>query len=153
MTAQTTIALFVNDAAHAQAALKSLRPGQASVQWVLVACPPMLSRHIGRWVSQSGRRHWIERWSRDLLQEVEQQVRFEGAAGVERVVAQKSLVHISTQLKTRYGAVQLVDARRPHLGRTPEPLEASHQPETQVSRGWFPLFLTTGLGAIFALGD
>jgi len=49
-----TIAVFVNDAAHARHLLQPMLAAADDTHWVLVACPPALTRHVGRWVSKAG---------------------------------------------------------------------------------------------------
>jgi len=49
------IAVFVNDAAHARHVLEPLLEGGRPTRWIVVACAPKLTRHIGRWVSNAAR--------------------------------------------------------------------------------------------------
>jgi len=57
-----TIAVYANDAAYARHLLEPMLHG-AQTRWVVVACPPTLTRHAGRWLSQSARQQWRERWA------------------------------------------------------------------------------------------
>ena len=56
-----TIAVLINDAAHARHMLLPMRTAAEPTHWILVACAPRLTRRIGRWVSHSQREHWRER--------------------------------------------------------------------------------------------
>ncbi len=146
------IAVFLNDAPHAAQMLAPLLQRGDTAHWILVACPPTLTRHIGRWVSASGRQQWRERWAADLLDKVE--LMFEGRPGtkVEKMVAKRPLLDVAVRLDQRLGDVKVFDARRPRLGKPDEPLAAgaaSHE----LSRWTYPVAISTGLSAMLALAD
>lgn len=145
------IAVFINDAAHARHILQPMLAGGDAVHWVLVACPPVFSRHIGRFSSKTARAQWRERWSQEVFAELEPLLRAGGGV-VEKLVARKPLVQVSARLVARLGALRLLDARRPHLGKSDEPLTAS-QPADASSRWAAPVAITTGLSAVLALAD
>jgi len=146
------IAVFVNDAAHARHILQPMLQGGGATHWVLVACPPTLTRHIGRWVSQSAREQWRERWAADLIAELEPQLKERAGSLVEKLTARKALVDVSARLEGRLGPLRLLDARRPRLGKIDEPLTRD-QPATQSNRWAGPVAITTGLSAVLALAD
>ena len=146
------IAVFVNDAAHARHLLQPMLKGADSVHWIVVACPPTLTRHIGRWVSHSAREQWRERWASELFEALEPELRAFAGSKVERQLAKRPLIDVSRRLEARLGMVRLLDARRPRLGKPDEPISAS-QPATDVGRWAVPVAATTGLTVMLALAD
>jgi hypothetical protein len=145
------IAVFVNDAAHARHLLQPMLEGAGAAHWVLVACPPTLTRHIGRWVSHAAREQWRERWAAELFEAIEPELRARPGK-VERLLAKRPLVEVSKRLEARLGAIRLLDARRPRLGKPDEPISAS-QPASDVGRWAVPVAATTGLTVMLALAD
>jgi hypothetical protein len=145
------IAVFVNDAAHARHLLQPMLEGAGATHWVLVACPPTLTRHIGRWVSHAAREQWRERWAAELFEAIEPELRARPGK-VERLLAKRPLVEVSKRLEARLGAIRLLDARRPRLGKPDEPISAS-QPASDVGRWAVPVAATTGLTVMLALAD
>lgn len=146
------IAVFVNDAAHARHLLQPMLKGADPVHWIIVACPPTLTRHIGRWVSHSAREQWRERWASELFEALEPELRASAASKVERQLAKRPLIDVSRRLEVRLGMVRLLDARRPRLGKPDEPISAT-QPATDVGRWAVPVAATTGLTVMLALAD
>ncbi len=147
------IAVFVNDAPYARRMLQPLLAGRTGpVLFVLVVCPPPLTRHIGRWLSKSARRQWQQRWSVELIAGIDPLSWQGGADQVISVVAEGSLIALARELSRQHSGLRLIDGRRPCLGRTPEPLtrgQAPAQPD-----GWtVTIALTTGLSAMLALAD
>lgn len=146
------IAVFLNDAPHAEQALRPLLQAGGPSHWILVACPPTLTRHIGRWVSTAARQQWRERWSAELFAQVEPLLKERAGSRVEKMVAKRPLVDVAVRLDQRLGDVKVFDARRPRLGRTDEPLEAG-APAHELSRWTYPVAISTGLSAMLALAD
>ncbi len=146
------IAVFVNDAEHARHLLQPMLSAAVPTHWVLVACAPTLTRHIGRWVSHSARQQWLERWSAELYAQLEPELRSTAGSQVEKLLARRPLVEVSRRLAARLGVVRLLDARRPQLGRVDEPI-SEQQPQGAASRWAGPVVATTGLAAILTLAD
>ena len=145
-----TIAVFVNDAAHARHVLEPLLEGGRPTRWIVVACAPRLTRHIGRWVSNAARTQWRERWASELYAELEPELAADGSR-VEKMLARRPLVEVSARLQAREAGVRLLDARAPRWGPPDEPITVA-QPAEQ-SRWVAPLAVTTGLSAMLALVD
>ena len=146
------IAVFVNDAAHARHLLQPMLTGADPVHWIVVACPPTLTRHIGRWVSHAAREQWRERWASELFEALTPELRTAAGSTVERQVAKRPLIDVSRRLEARLGMVRLLDARRPRLGKPDEPISAT-QPVSDVGRWAVPVAATTGLTVMLALAD
>jgi hypothetical protein len=146
------IAVFVNDAEHARHILQPLLQGGAPTHWIVVACAPTLTRHIGRWVSNAARQQWLERWSNELYAELEPGLRERSGSRVEKMLVKRPLTEVCTRLQERQGPVRLLDARRPRLGKTDEPLTVGQPPAD--GKGWaYPIAATTSLSALLALAD
>ena len=146
------IAVFVNDAAHARHLLQPLLKDAPPAHWIVVACSPTLSRHIGRWVTQAARQQWLERWSTELFAELEPELRAQAGSQVEKMLVKRPLIEVSARLQARLGKVRLLDARRPRVGKPDEPLVEGQPPS--VAHAWaVPLVLTSGLSAVMALAD
>lgn len=146
------IAVFVNDAAHARHLLQPMLAGAEAAHWIVVACPPTLTRHIGRWVSHSAREQWRERWAAELFDALEPELRALPGSKVEHLVAKRPLIEVSKRLEERLGTVRLLDARRPRVGKPDEPISAT-QPASDVGRWAVPVAATTGLTVMLALAD
>ncbi|MBX3604506.1 MAG: hypothetical protein KF788_04510 [Piscinibacter sp.] len=146
------IAVFINDAEHARHLLQPMLGQAAPTHWVLVACAPTLTRHIGRWVSHAARQQWLERWSAELFAQIEPELRRAAGSQVEKLLARKPLIEVSRRLSGRLGPVRLLDARRPNVGRVDEPI-SDDQPAGAASRWAGPVAATTGLAAMLTLAD
>ena len=146
------IAVFANDAAYARHILEPMLHGGAATHWVIVACPPTLTRHIGRWLSQSARQQWRQRWAAELFDSLEPELKAQAGSRVEKMLAKRPLIDLSARLEARLGAVRLLDARRPRLGEPNEPISLT-QPGDASQRWATSLALATGLGAMLALAD
>lgn len=149
-----TIAVFVNDVAHARHILQPMLRGDDPAHWVVVACPPTLTRHIGRWVSHSAQQQWRERWAADLFAEleIEESLKARPGSTFETMVAKRPLSALSARLAARLPHLRLLDARQPRLGRIEEPITAA-QPVQETS-GWaVPAAATAGLTLMLTLAD
>ena len=146
-----TIAVFVNDAAHAQHLLQPMLQGAQPTHWVLVACAPRLTRHIGRFVSNAARTQWRERWATELFSQLEPPLTAQPGSRVERMLAKRPLIEVSARLNGRLAGLRLMDARASRLGQPEEPLTDAQTPLEQ--RWAAPLAVTTSLSAMLALAD
>lgn len=147
-----TIAVFVNDLAAARHILQPMLGGDGPTHWVVVACPPRLTRHIGRWVSRGARRQWHERWAATLFAALDADLRAQAGSEVETLVATRPLVEISARLLARMPQLRRLDARQSRLGRIDEPISAG-QPAPAASQWAVPAAATAGLSVVLALAD
>ncbi len=147
-----TIAVFVNDAEHALHILQPMLKGAPRTHWIIVAAPPTLTRHIGRWVSHSARKQWLERWSVDLFATLEPALREVPGSKVERMMVKRPLAEVSERLRTRHGQVRFLDARRPKVGKADEPI-SNDQPAAGQCPWAYPVAATAGLSAMLTLAD
>ena len=142
------IAVFVNDAEFARHVLQPMLDGAEPTHWILVGCPPALTRHIGRWVSQA----WRERWGAEVFARLEPELTARAGSQVEKLLPRRPLAEISARLQARLPGVRLLDARRPRLGHVDEPLTAT-QPSAGGARESGVVAAATGLAAMLALAD
>lgn len=146
------IAVFVNDAAYARHVLQPLLQGGAPTHWVLVACAPTLTRHIGRWVSHSAREQWRQRWGAELFAALEPELKSQVGSSVEKLLAKRPLMELSARLAARLDGLRILDARRPRVGTHDEPIIAG-QPPANANRWAYPVAATTSLSAVLSLAD
>ena len=106
-----TFAVYVNDHEHGPRQILSLLEGQAPARWVLLACPPRMSRHLGRWLSQPAKKKWRMRWSEEALHEVTQRIRAKGDAFEIRIVRDPQ-AKLERELRREFPGLRLIDARR-----------------------------------------
>ena len=120
------IAVFVDDAGHARHLLQSLLSSATPARWFVVMCPPRLTRHAGRWLSNQQRRQWRAVWSNKLREELAPL--FAGCSGNQMhwQLAEGALAALTEKLQRREGlALRVLDARRPRLGHASELLTPS----------------------------
>lgn len=145
------IAVFVNDASHARRLLQPLLNGENPVHWIVVAYAPVLSRHIGRWVTQSAREQWRQRWAADCFEQIEIDLKANPRNKVEKLLATRPPIEMASRLEARLGRLRLLDARRPRLGKPEAPLTTA---QLASEPSWtLPLAATTGLSAMLSLAD
>lgn len=147
------IIVYLDDAAFAQqqlAPMKGKRVGLSNPEthWVLVACPPRLTRHAGKWISQSAREAWRAKWAEKLFDESVPSLISHGDR-VTRVVANGSLVVLTESLMTEHGAARVMDARRPKFGQDMQPV-TTNQPASRSGQWSIPGAMA-GMGAVLIL--
>ncbi len=145
------IAVFVNDAGHARDVLEPLLRDGEPTHWIIVACMPTLTRHIGRWVSNAARRQRSERWSEELFAQLAPGLRATPGSRVDCVLAQRQIHAAVARLQQSEGPLRLLDARRSGPGKADAPLvpaQAAGHPQCD-----HPLVASAGLGLLLALAD
>jgi len=147
-----TIAVFINDAGHARHILQPMLRAQGPTHWILVACAPRLTRHIGRWLSNAARQQWRERWAAELFADIEPDLKMRSGSSVEKLLAKRPLTQLSARLESRRGGVRLLDARRPRFGKYDEPLTETQASE-RAARWADAAVVATGLSALLSLAD
>ena len=147
-----TIAVFVNDVATARHILQPMLRTESPTHWVVVACPPTLTRHIGRWVSHSARQQWRERWSAELFEGILPELKGHAGSTIETSIAKRPLADVTTRLMARLPHLRLLDARRPRVGRIYEPISAAQPSDGAI--GWTaPAAAAAGLSLMLTLAD
>jgi hypothetical protein len=146
------IIVYVDDASYALHQLQPMEGGQSSgsTHWILVACPPRMTRHISKWVNHSARQNWRAKWSEKLFADLTPVLQARGDT-VVATVAQGPLVEMTRKLIETHGAARVLDARRPKFGQDMAPVTAG-QPATQDAR-WAVPGAVAGMGAFLVLAS
>ncbi len=151
------IIVYINDAAHAlekmapmNSPADTLGTAQASTTWILVACPPLLSRHASKWLTRRAREAWRADWSDRLFGQVVPTLR-NASGSVQTLVAQTPLVYMTTRLLREHGPARVMDARLTLFGQDLMPV-TENQPVGKISRWTVPGALV-GMGTVMALAS
>lgn len=105
-------------------ALKLMTPLQSEShpsQWILLLCPPKLTRHAGRWLNKPALEAWRKRWAQEQVSKITQGLPGESAR-VQWRLAKDSLVEQVSKLQTEFKAPRVLDARRPRFGQDQAPV-------------------------------
>ena len=122
------IIVVLDDAEYALQMLAPMKDEGHPTQWILLACPPRLTRHIGRWVSPASREAWRNKWSMELVQKLKPVL----TAGSDRLqwrLAKGALEDQTRRLQAEFTTHRVFDARRPRLGQDHEPVAAGQPVE------------------------
>ncbi|MES3002250.1 MAG: hypothetical protein V4787_16295 [Pseudomonadota bacterium] len=141
------IIVFVDDAAYAAQQLVPMAGGNAA-HWIVVACPPRMTRRISKWVSHSARENWREKWSQKLVGQIAPGLR-SGGGNVITEIAKGDLVQMTQALIARHGTARVLDARRPKFGQDLQPVTADQQRASDER--WQVPGAVAGLGAALLL--
>jgi hypothetical protein len=106
----------------------AVRP-DSPTHWVLVACPPRISRYVGRRVSAQARLLWRKSWADKALADVKSVVARQGDQ-VTCLMPSGSLENFSADLFEEFGAACAIDARRPKFGQDLMPLTRNQSTAT-----------------------
>lgn len=152
-----TLIVYLDDASYAQHMLAPMLNKDISTRWVLVACAPRMSRRIGKWLSHSARENWRTKWCDKLFAQVmptleprADMTRPAGQAVVECLVAKGPLPALTQTLRARFGAAQVVDARRPKFGVS---LESVTMEQPREKQGWQIPGAVGSLSAVLVLAS
>jgi hypothetical protein len=137
--------VVLDDVAYALQQLLPMRVNGEATCWILVACPPRLTRHTSRWVSRSARDAWRAKWSQELLDKVEAVLLKPGDQS-RRFEAKGNLADFTQSIQREIGHARVLDARRPKLGYDAQPVTAG-QPIQRDGR----LTLSGGTAAMGAM--
>jgi hypothetical protein len=148
------IIVYVDDAEYALHQLTPMEGGSAGqrqpTDWVLVACPPRMTRHINKWVNHTARENWRNKWSQKLFAQITPTLQAHGDK-VTPVLSSGPLIEMTKELLAKHGAARVVDARRPKFGQDMAPVTAD-QPATQDAR-WAVPGAVVGMGAFLVLAS
>ena len=119
-----------------------------TTHWVLVACPPRLTRHISKWVHQAARASWRAKWAEKLFASITPALQAQGDQ-MTLVVAHGPLIELTRELQLKHGIVRILDARRPKFAQDLPPV-APDQPVPNQAR-WAVSGAVAGMGAALVL--
>jgi len=140
-----TFIVYVDDAEHALPLLASLASSfqSGNPRWLLVACAPRITHRASKWASHRTRENWRNQWADKLFAQLTpclQGPHSQAQADVTALLARQPLPDLLTELQQTYGAVQVVDARRPKR----------EAPPPAPTQRWVPSGLMTGMGSLLA---
>lgn len=148
------IIVYVDDAEyalHQLAPMESGLPGRRQpTHWVLVACPPRMTRHISKWVNHTARENWRNKWAAKLFAQITPRLQAQGDQ-LTPVLAHGPLVEMTRTLLETHGTARVLDARRPKFGQDQAPVTAD-QPASQDAR-WAVPGAVAGMGAFLVLAS
>ena len=142
-----TFVVYINDKSHAMNQILPLLEESQATQWVLVACPPRLNRHTGKWLTQRAQRKFREDWAQSNLNDLVALLTQRQQTVVTRVAHQSSLL-FTKALREEFGHIRNVDARRPRAIEGLPAVVAEQKPET---RPWAIPVGAVALGAAVTL--
>lgn len=148
------IIVYLDDAEYARHQLAPMENGAAGARqgthWILVACPPRMTRHISKWVNHAARENWREKWAEKTFTQIGRELRGRGDT-VTEVLAHGPLAALTQELQTRHGVARVLDARRPKFGQDLQPVTAD-QPAAHEAR-WLVPGAVAGMGAVLVLAS
>jgi hypothetical protein len=149
------IMVYLDDPEFSQHQLAPMKnqmagPSEQGTHWILVACPPHLTRHASRWISPAALESWRAKWAQDVFARLTPTLQTQGDQ-VTTVLAHGDLVALTRQLQIEHGVAHVMDARRPKFGQDLAPLTVD-QPK-EVSSSWSIPAAVTGLGAALVLAS
>ena len=127
-----TFIVYLDDKQYAlQQIVPMLSHQEASqqVSWVLVGCPPRLTRHSGRWLSQSAQKKWRQDWTQETTQEIATLLRQHNNQ-VFIKTAHGPLTEFTKKLSREFVSARVIDARRPKLTTNLHPV-TEDQPQAK----------------------
>ena len=142
-----TFVIFANDKTHAMNQVLPLLEDGGTAKWVLVGCPPRLTRHASKWLTQKALKKFSAEWTESNLREVVDVLKQRGEHVVTRV-AQNSLLQMTKALKYEFGQIRIIDARLKH---PMQKLDALTEKQTPEADSWVIPVGALALGAAVSL--
>ena len=142
-----TFVIFANDRTHVMNQVMPLLEDTNAANWVLVGCPPRMTRHAGKWLTQRALKRFKEEWTETNLRDIADILKKRGDNVVTRV-AITSLLQMTKALKTEFGAIRIIDARLQHQMQTLPAVTESQVPEANT---WVVPVSAIALGAAVSL--
>ncbi|MFM7026451.1 MAG: hypothetical protein ACKOWC_10395 [Limnohabitans sp.] len=131
-----SIIVVIDDPEYALKLLTPMKNEGHPTQWVLLVCPPRLTRHIGRWVNLASRDAWRNKWTQELLQKIRPLLQGPGDR-LQWRVAKGALAEQTRNLQSEFVTHRVLDARRPRFAQDQEPV-TNDQPTEHSSRWALP---------------
>jgi hypothetical protein len=104
--------------------------------WVLMACPPWMTRHVSKWVHHSARQKWRNAWSQQLFADIAAYLNSPNDH-IKQYQSVGPLMAQAQDLLLKYPNARLVDAHRPKMGNELDPL-TKDQPSASDARWSVP---------------
>jgi hypothetical protein len=126
-----TFVIFANEKTHAMNQVLPLMEDANAANWVLVGCPPRVTRHAGKWLTQKALKKFNDEWTDSNLREIADVLKHRGDRVVTRV-ASSSLLQMTKALKSEFGAIRIIDARLQHQMQNLTALTEKQVPEANT---------------------
>ena len=139
--------IFANDRTHVMNQVMPLLEDANAANWVLVGCPPRMTRHAGKWLTQRALKRFKDEWTETNLRDIADILKKRGDHVVTRV-AITSLLQMTKALKAEFGPIRIIDARLQHQMQTLPALTESQVPEANT---WVVPVSAIALGAAVSL--
>ncbi len=127
-----TYVIYVNDKVHAMNQVLPMLENTDHAQWVLVGCPPRVTRHSSKWLTQRALKKFKSDWTHANLQDLVQLLQARGHKVLTRV-AQGPLVQVTHKLMAEFTQARVVDARK---NRAFDNLPAAVEQQKPESSPW-----------------
>jgi hypothetical protein len=141
------IIVYVDDAAYGQQLLQPMLQGMGSgapTRWIVVSCPPRMTRHMSKWLTRSARDSWRDKWAEKMFSQLTPMLA-NGGDEVNTCMAQANLPRQTVSLIQQHGIARVLDARRPKFGESLQPVTATQAQEHQGAMGYFAAVASAGL--------
>ena len=142
-----TFVIFANDRTHVMNQVMPLLEDANAANWVLVGCPPRMTRHAGKWLTQRALKRFKDEWTETNLRDIADILKKRGDNVVTRV-AITSLLQMTKALKAEFGPLRIIDARLQHQMQTLPALTESQVPDANT---WVVPVSAIALGAAVSL--
>lgn len=142
-----TFVIFANDRTHVMNQVLPLLEDSNAAKWVLVGCPPRVTRHAGKWLTQRALKRFKDEWTETHLGDTSDILKKRGDNVVTRV-ATTSLLQMTKALKAEFGPLRIIDARLQHQMQTLPALTENQVPEANT---WVVPIGAIALGAAVSL--
>ena len=130
--------VYIDDAAYAlQMLTPMLTTKQASTptSWVVVGCPPRITHHASKWVTNSARESWRGKWAEKAFAQIVSLLQAPGDS-VTTQLARGPLCELTDTLLTQHVGARVLDARRPKFGQDLPPVTRQQPQEAQGVWGY-----------------
>jgi hypothetical protein len=141
------IIVYVDDAAYGQQLLQPMLQGMgsgATARWIVVGCPPRMTRHMSKWLTRSARDNWRIKWAEKVFSQLTPLLANNGDQ-VNTCLAKADLPSQTESLIKQHGVARVLDARRPKFGENLQPVTATQIQERQGAMGYFAAIASAGL--------
>ncbi|WP_332777971.1 hypothetical protein [Polaromonas sp.] len=126
-----TIIVYIDDAAYALHMLQPMLPPDKArnpARWIVVGCPPRVTHHASKWVTNSARESWRGKWAEKVFEQIVPTLQAQGDTVITRL-ARSPLCELTDSLIKEHGAARVLDARRPKFGQDLQPVTSTQAQE------------------------
>jgi hypothetical protein len=137
-----TMIVYIDDADYARKMLNPYLPTghaqstQETSHWIIVACAPVVTNDVGKWVGSEAKELWRDDWATAMFNQIRPQLGVMGNRITTLLASQKnSLVEQTNDLLKLHSGAQVIDARRPKFGQDLQPVTSSQPLDNKTFAG------------------